>query len=1232
MAELTTQSEKNSDIATVVESKIGLLPQYTNYTIFRDNSNATYPTLNYTGGNLQASTQIITKASDNSGNTTQTLNLTSTPITNSQVRDDQRAVGDNCIIATSSSIPQGSLMTATYNQINNTQTYSPALTLPAIQNRRVGTCNDGLYKIKVQAMDTAGNRLTDNLGNPVFSEKVLERDTTSPSAPTASISKNGNRWDGETLSIAIQGEGYANIVANITNELGYKNKLDGVKLGQDGTFALNSFFKLECNNHKYKVSVKLIDRAGNASTEIITNEVTSDECGYCTTVGNGALGLTLNPGSFNLSGYFSHYQNNSGNGEGVEGDNHAGIDMAPYAGFGGNVYAVEDGIIDYSYYQFTDNYSKTWEQAKSFIGENGGWANYVAIKSASGRITLYAHLQNESSPIVSSGQTVTKGQLIGHVGSTGFSTGAHLHFQVQEPNVPVSERKYNLDTLRYSSASTPNTYPVNPFKYLPAINSNLSLDLQTLHCNTSTGNVSNGDGVPEGLPTITETEAKQAIAEYIVVNLDDSVTMISDVERFGNKYSEYNISNLPQKNDSNWIRDNIVSLNYRWGDSMFGQGVGQFKYKNGYNNNSNGYRGIIIPNNYNILWNKANPMQAKKQTAYMVKNGFAERYITSPQSILGIPNNEEGNAGNAGIYNNQAWFQMFSTGYDSTNQPFSASNALYGYFVDSIENATTCNFWGVTIICGGQKTNQFTAKYVVGKVANAYHNQFSGTWGQYGFPITNTFGSLNTTTNTMKPYCKQQFNTGTLDYCDSITEPFKVKINDSKYITARINQIYPVSTTTFDLGLYKLQDQNKKVWVYTHGMNDSINSDTMKNLGLKLSQANPNDIILALDWSQGADDAAGQVANPHLTDEWIRPTATEAYKALLKWGAIKPENINLVGHSMGTMVMTELARQYNIGATTSANNINRLILLDPPKAIYGGNSINGNPEFDVDDNENTNSSLYNSTNGYKEHATKVNIMQAFTGVANIGIANSCGNTGLNMTAKENIAIRTNLQVDGGYNGFVDLAINQCPTHGTVVWDWAQMLVDRKFATDDYSLNQTSTIDKANKSYLNGDQYDSVIISSGLRDENDVLNKNYLGTGKNASAKVQSLITEENNQKVIKGVTGQSNDYWNLDWNNTVTQNRETMTVQGFESGDRVSLFNSDSYYALGTGTIGNKCVYSISSNGSINCRVETSINLIPVNGGVNFTTIEGVNILNSQLLDGQSSVASEVKPSPIRMR
>lgn len=73
-----------------------------------------------------------------------------------------------------------------------------------------------------------------------------------------------------------------------------------------------------------------------------------------------------------------------------------------------------------------------------FAGDGGGYGNVVVVNHGGGLKTRYAHMQTV--PVVAAGQTVSRGQILGPVGNTGVSFGAHLHFEVEVGGVKVNPR------------------------------------------------------------------------------------------------------------------------------------------------------------------------------------------------------------------------------------------------------------------------------------------------------------------------------------------------------------------------------------------------------------------------------------------------------------------------------------------------------------------------------------------------------------------------------------------------------------------------------------------------------------------------------------------------------------------------------------------------------------------------------------------------------------------------
>ncbi|MBQ7014334.1 MAG: peptidoglycan DD-metalloendopeptidase family protein [Oscillospiraceae bacterium] len=121
--------------------------------------------------------------------------------------------------------------------------------------------------------------------------------------------------------------------------------------------------------------------------------------------GNGMFGWPVN------GGYISDPY--------ISDRNHKGIDIA--APYGTEIYASGGGTVVIS----------GWNA--------GGYGNYVIIDHGNGYRTLYGHC---SALVAVTGQTVEKGQLIAYVGSTGRSTGNHLHYEVRINNVCTNPGDY----------------------------------------------------------------------------------------------------------------------------------------------------------------------------------------------------------------------------------------------------------------------------------------------------------------------------------------------------------------------------------------------------------------------------------------------------------------------------------------------------------------------------------------------------------------------------------------------------------------------------------------------------------------------------------------------------------------------------------------------------------------------------------------------------------------------
>lgn len=118
-----------------------------------------------------------------------------------------------------------------------------------------------------------------------------------------------------------------------------------------------------------------------------------------------------------------------------EGAMHTGVDIS--AEFGTPVKATGDGVVIHA----------NW---------NGGYGRCVIVDHGNGYQTWYAHLSRMD---VVEGDEIRQGDVVGQVGTTGRSTGAHLHYEVRIRSTPVNPYRFLAQSFGAKAPVTPNEFP-----------------------------------------------------------------------------------------------------------------------------------------------------------------------------------------------------------------------------------------------------------------------------------------------------------------------------------------------------------------------------------------------------------------------------------------------------------------------------------------------------------------------------------------------------------------------------------------------------------------------------------------------------------------------------------------------------------------------------------------------------------------------------------------------------
>ena len=152
-------------------------------------------------------------------------------------------------------------------------------------------------------------------------------------------------------------------------------------------------------------NIAYVDPVGKEVIQSSVPKVISIGTKYIPNVGSTASwGWPTNPG-YTFSSYYGYRLAVFG-----EGNFHSGIDIAG-TGYGSNVYAANNGVIETMTYTYS-------------------YGNYIIINHNNGYYTVYAHMSGFA-PGISVGSTVSRGQTIGYVGSSGWATGPHLHYEIR---------------------------------------------------------------------------------------------------------------------------------------------------------------------------------------------------------------------------------------------------------------------------------------------------------------------------------------------------------------------------------------------------------------------------------------------------------------------------------------------------------------------------------------------------------------------------------------------------------------------------------------------------------------------------------------------------------------------------------------------------------------------------------------------------------------------------------
>ena len=242
----------------------------------------------------------------------------------------------------------------------------------------------------------------DDIGEIMDSDKKLENDYIEArenvesvmaeyEAVKAELDAKQEKLENEQKSLQAQLEETEQMIIDLKNSLDEESEtLDAIQKAEDETQAEIDELTAELERQRRAAIAASAGATGYTGGGTVTGSgsfIWPVSCTYITS----CVGYRLHP----ISGVWKY---------------HSGMDIG--CQYGDSVWASDGGTVCIA----------NW---------NGGYGNCVMIDHNNGYYTLYGHL---SSIVVGVNQTVSQGQVVGYVGSTGMSTGPHLHFEIRSAN------------------------------------------------------------------------------------------------------------------------------------------------------------------------------------------------------------------------------------------------------------------------------------------------------------------------------------------------------------------------------------------------------------------------------------------------------------------------------------------------------------------------------------------------------------------------------------------------------------------------------------------------------------------------------------------------------------------------------------------------------------------------------------------------------------------------------